>query len=82
MKMTFLELRRNPSKLLEALERNEEVTISRRGREIARILPAGKTGSDEAVNTHPAFGMWGEKEEVGDPSAYVRQLRKGRYSDL
>lgn len=82
MKMTFLELRRDPGKLMEALERNEEVTISRRGREIARVIPSGQPATSTEVRDHPAFGMWADRPDLGDPAAFVRKLRKGRFDDL
>ncbi len=82
MKITFLELRRDPGKLMEALKRNEEVTISRRGKEIARVIPSGQTTSNIELKEHPAFGMWADRHDISDPAAYVRVLRKGRFDDL
>jgi len=82
MKMTFLELRRDPAKLMEALERNEEVTLSRRGREVARVIPSGQPAASADVKSHPAFGMWADRPETADPAAYVRTLRKGRFDGL
>jgi prevent-host-death family protein len=82
MKMTFLELRRDPAKLLEALERNEEVTLSRRGREVARVIPSGRPATSARVKSHPAFGMWADRRDTSDPAAFVRNLRKGRFDDL
>jgi antitoxin (DNA-binding transcriptional repressor) of toxin-antitoxin stability system len=82
MKMTFLELRRDPAKLMEALERNEEVTLSRRGRVVARVIPSGQPAASADVKNHPAFGMWADRRETADPAAYVRSLRKGRFDDL
>ena len=82
MKMTFLELRRDPKKLLEALERNEEVTLSRRGQEIARVIPSAKSTARMEAKNHPAFGIWADHQETADPIAQVRKLRRGRYDDL
>ncbi|MEQ8819499.1 MAG: type II toxin-antitoxin system prevent-host-death family antitoxin [Sumerlaeia bacterium] len=82
MKMTFVELRRDPAKLMEALERNEEVTLSRRGREVARVIPSGQPAVGAEVKNHPAFGMWADRDDAADPAAYVRNLRKGRFVDL
>lgn len=82
MKITFLDLRRDPGKLMEALDRNEEVTISRRGRDIARVIPTGQTAANADLKSHPAFGMWADRQDSADPAAYVRNLRKGRFDDL
>lgn len=82
MKISFLELRRDPGRLLKALDRNEEVTVSRRGREVARVIPSGKSVAKTSVRQHPAFGMWADREETRDPAAHVRRLRRGRFDDL
>lgn len=82
MKITFLELRRDPGKLLEALERNEEITISRRGQDIARVIPTSQNQNDVDIAQHPAFGIWADREDMRDPSEWVRQVRKGRFHDL
>lgn len=80
MKATLLDLRRNLAKILAAIERNETVTISRRGREFAEIVP--KLKPEATIIDSPAFGMWKDREEIRDPAAYVTQSRKGRFSDL
>ena len=54
MKATFLDMRRNPGKILEAIERNETVTLSRRGREIASIVPKLKAKGALSLATNLA----------------------------
>jgi antitoxin (DNA-binding transcriptional repressor) of toxin-antitoxin stability system len=80
--MTFLELRRDPRRLLEAIENREEVTLSRRGKDIARITPLETDAPAVAVHEHDAFGIWSDDKETRDPARRVRQLRKGRFHDL
>ena len=82
MKATFLDMRRNPGKILEAIERNETVTLSRRGREIASIIPKQKAKGDLSLASNPAFGMWKDRKDLDDPVEYVRRQRKGRFGDL
>lgn len=77
MKATVLDMRRNPKKILEAVARNEAVTLSHRGKALAVIEPIKKPGGARA-SEHPAFGMWASRSEMADPGAYVRALRKGR----
>ncbi|MBE7558072.1 type II toxin-antitoxin system prevent-host-death family antitoxin [bacterium] len=81
MKATVLEMRRNPKKILEAIARNEAVTLSHRGKPVARIQPIG-TRPRLRVEDHPAFGMWADRKDLADPCAWVRELRKGRFCDL
>lgn len=79
MKATVLDMRRNPKRILDAVRRNETVTLSHRGKPLARIEPIEKPERCRA-SEHPSFGMWAERPEMSDPSAYVRELRKGRFN--
>ena len=80
MRSTLLSLRRSPSKILQAIEQQQEVTLTKRGKPLARIVPL-RDGEDREVRSQPAFGMW---RDLGDDSVgvQVRELRKGRYRDL
>jgi len=80
MKATTLDLRRNPKKILDAIARNETVTLTHRGKAVARIEPIGRPQRRSAAD-HPAFGMWKDRKDMADPSAYVRESRKGRFGD-
>lgn len=78
MKVTVLDMRRNPGKILDAIARNETVTLTNRGKKVARIEPIRDAPRPSAAG-HEAFGMWADRPEMGDPSAYIRALRKGRF---
>lgn len=82
MKATVTDLRRNLGKILEAIERSETVTLSKRGREIAVIVPKNRAKDKVSIRDNPAFGMWKDRSDMADPSAYVRQMRGGcRFTD-
>ncbi|MBI1318150.1 MAG: type II toxin-antitoxin system Phd/YefM family antitoxin [Candidatus Hydrogenedens sp.] len=81
MKATILDMRRNPQKILDAIARNEIVTLSYRGKEIARIAPI-ESEKRCSASEHPAFGMWADREDMANPTEYVKQLRRERYRDL
>ena len=82
MKATVLDMRRNPKKILDAIARNERVSLSMRGKEIAEIVPKHETDSASSIAEAPAVGMWAGRDDMTDPSAYVRNLRKGRFNAL
>lgn len=82
MKATLLDMRRNPGKILEAIERNETVTLSKRGREIASIVPKERAKGPLSITSSAAFGMWKDRKDLDDPVEYVRRQRKGRFGDL
>ncbi|MBW7863691.1 MAG: hypothetical protein GX580_06590 [Candidatus Hydrogenedens sp.] len=81
MNITVLDMRRNPKKILDAIARNETVTLSHRGKPVARIEPLAPPVKLRASD-HPAFGMWADRDDMADPAAFVRELRKGRFDTL
>jgi prevent-host-death family protein len=81
MKATILDMRRNPKKILDAIERNEAVTLTNRGNAVARIEPIRKS-ERPSMKEQEAFGMWADRSDMADPVAYVRALRKGRFDAL
>lgn len=78
MKATVLDMRRHPKKILDAIARNETVTLSHRGKPVARI-EAIEAAERPSAAEHPAFGLWADRTDMADPTEYVRQLRRGRF---
>jgi antitoxin (DNA-binding transcriptional repressor) of toxin-antitoxin stability system len=78
MKATVLDMRRNPKKILDAIERNETVTLTNRGKSVARIEPL-RQAERPSIKDQAIFGMWADRDDMSDPVAYVRALRKGRF---
>lgn len=83
MVASILDLRGKMKDILSALDRNEKVTLTRRGKRFAVIVPDGLTKSEESFNIedNPCFGMWADREDMADPVEYVENLRKGRFDD-
>ena len=81
MKASILDIRRRMKDVLAALDRNEPVTITYRGKKKGVLYPAGedkrKAGS---IMEHQAFGMWKDRKDLEDVDAYVRSLRKSRHA--
>ncbi len=78
MKATILDMRRNPKKILDAIAGGETVTLTNRGKLVASIEPIRDSQRPSAAQ-HEAFGLWADRPEMSDPSAYVRRLRRGRF---
>lgn len=78
MNATVLDLRKNMKDVIAALNRNEKVTLSYRGRKKAVIIPCENKEATSA-SEHSAFGMWKDREDISDVDNYVRTLRKGRF---
>ncbi len=77
MKITTKELRIQPGKILDQVVHGEEVTVTFRGKALARIVPVVPL-QPEADTDSGIFGMW--KSEPGERSVddLVREVRKGR----
>ena len=77
MKVTTKELRIQPGKIIDHVVGGQEVTITFRGKELAKIVPLDKkrkvVDSEESI-----FGMWKEHKGGISVEDTVRGLRKGR----
>ena len=83
MVASILDLRGKMKDILSALDRNEKVTLTRRGKRFAVIVPDGLTNPAPKLKPEevPGFGMWADREDMADPVEYVENLRKGRFDD-
>jgi prevent-host-death family protein len=77
MNATAKDLRTHAKKLLEAVDRGEEVVITHRGKPRARLVPLATTPIQEG-EAPALFGLWHDHEAVSDVGAYVRRLRQSR----
>ena len=77
MKASFLDLRRHMKDVLRAMDRNEEVTLTYRGKPRGVIQPVKKNGV-KAIITHPAFGIWKNRDDMEQVDHVIDRLRKGR----
>jgi antitoxin (DNA-binding transcriptional repressor) of toxin-antitoxin stability system len=75
MRASFVDLRRKSSEVIQALNRNEQVTVFYRGKPAAIMQPIGDE-SQQAISSakdHPAFGLWADREDMKDVEAHVRR---------
>jgi antitoxin (DNA-binding transcriptional repressor) of toxin-antitoxin stability system len=78
MEATVLDLRDKMADILKALERNESVRLTHRGKLKGIIHPPPPT--KRKSKEHPFFGMLkGEKKSV---EKIMDELRGGRYRDI
>lgn len=84
MNASLLDLRRKTGKITAAIEQRQEITLSKRGKRIAKIVPYDQPDSDgaQSVAEHPAVGMWSDHAQTADVPTTVRNLRRGRLDDL
>ncbi|TVQ02312.1 MAG: type II toxin-antitoxin system prevent-host-death family antitoxin [Balneolaceae bacterium] len=77
MKATAKDLRFHAKELLDAVERGETVTITRRGVPKAYLTPIKKIKK----GSHSLFGIWSDRKEVKDVNRYMDSLRSPRHAD-
>ena len=80
MNATIVDLRYNMKHVLRAIDRGETVTVLYRGKERAKLTPITPAPSSGAPKTkdQPLFGLWKDREDIGDPASYLRRLRLPR----
>ena len=78
MDTTVLDMRKSMKDVMAALDRNEKVTLTYRGRKKAEIVPWRENNQRPAAADHAAFGIWKDRSEIDGVAAFVRKLRQGR----
>ncbi len=79
MRATAKDLRFHSKELLDAVSRGEEVIITYRGKDFAKLMPLETKSNRVKDDSHELFGIWKDNEATTDVDAYVRELRKARY---
>jgi len=74
MRATAKDLRFKVKELLETVSRGEEVVITHRGKDCAKLVPVDGEGGQE----DELFGIWQNDETTADVNEHVRSLRKRR----
>ena len=77
MRSTAKELKFNSKKLIDSVNRGEEVIITFRGKPCAKLVPYQEIKNQTEKNE--LFGMWEDNDMVNNVDEYVRGLRKGRF---
>lgn len=77
MRATAKDLRFHSKKLIETVNRGEEVIITFRGKPCAKLVPFEERKSAEIKSE--LFGMWKDHDQIENVDEYVRNLRKGRF---
>ncbi|MFP4085020.1 MAG: hypothetical protein ACLFP9_09380 [Desulfonatronovibrio sp.] len=80
MKATVVDLRYKMNDVLKALDRNEKVTISYRGKVKGILVPAGEK-KQLKIKEHPFIGMLSQ-ETGSSVEDIMKELRRPRYDDI
>jgi prevent-host-death family protein len=78
MNATAKQLRFDTKSLLQSVARGEEVTITMRGKPVARLVTIDRRRKKN-LEIDTIFGMWSDRADLRDVPGYVRKIRKGRF---
>lgn len=81
MQVKAKELRTDTKRILDTVDRGEEVVISYRGKARARLVGLDRGASQDrlAAADSPLFGMWRDHEALNDVETHIDKLRSSRY---
>lgn len=82
MEVSVAELRRRTKEVLAAADQDGSVTITHRGKPRAKVVPVGRQRGRRSIRDYPAFGVLKDREDMKDPVAWVRELRRSRHDAL
>lgn len=71
------DLRTRTAKIIKAVKKGEEVTVTYRGEPVAVIQSISKTKKSDFKPL--GFGMWANREDLKDVDKWIRERRKARY---
>jgi prevent-host-death family protein len=78
MEVTTKELRIQPGKIIDQVVNGQEITITYRGKALAKIVPFSNSHQKDSDEDVSIFGMWKDHDDIQTVEASVRQMRKGR----
>ena len=75
MNYSIKDLRQRTKEILDIVDHGEPVTITYRGKKKAAVIPLERRAEKSDIG----FGMWADRDEIGDSAEHVRHLRAGRF---
>lgn len=78
MEVTTKELRIQPGKIIGRVVDGQEVTVTFRGKALAKIVPIKKAAKKMSKDEPALFGLWKDRADIENVDEYVREMRKGR----
>ena len=83
MNISVKTLSKRLPEVMEALGKNERVVLSHEGKEFALLQPVSDIEAEiQRIKNHPAVGMWDDRDDMKNPTAWVREKRRSRHQTL
>ncbi len=79
MNISVRMLRKRLPEVIEAMNKREKVILSHEGKPVAMLQPVPDVEKEiQRITNHPVVGMWADREDMKDPTAWVREKRRRR----
>ena len=78
MNVSTKELRIQPGRIIDQVVNGEEITVTFRGKALAKIIPISDVESGLSDQENSIFGMWSSHDQNENVDALVREMRIGR----
>ncbi len=78
MEITKKELRMKSGKIIDQVANGIEITVTYRGKPLAKIVPIKTKTKLKKHGSLSIFGLWKNRDDINDVDVYVRKIRKGR----
>ena len=80
MTVTAKDLRLKTSAVLKKIQQIGSVTVRFRGKPVARLVSTLREQVERDLKDYAAVGIWADRKDIKIPAAWVRRIRKPRYS--
>jgi prevent-host-death family protein len=77
MEITTKQLRIQPGRIISQVNNGQEITITYRGKAVAKIIPI-QTESSKQEFDNELFGIWKDRKDLVNVDQCVRNMKKGR----
>ena len=78
MEISTKELRSGPGKIVQRVAKGLEVTVTYRGKPLAKLVPLESEVANGGQHEDELFGMWRDRDASLSVDEVVRNIRKGR----
>jgi antitoxin (DNA-binding transcriptional repressor) of toxin-antitoxin stability system len=78
MKIATKELRLHPGRVIGYAVNGHEITITYRGKALAKIVPLHNSSPDSPKAETSVFGLWKDRAASQTVDDFISNLRKGR----
>ncbi|TAH49527.1 MAG: type II toxin-antitoxin system prevent-host-death family antitoxin [Treponema sp.] len=78
MEVSTKELRIQPGKIIDQVVNGQEITVTYRGKALAKIIPLKNRIQSLENDETSIFGLWKDHNQLDTVEEYVRDIRKGR----